>query len=136
MWNGAVGDDDPVPTMGDFNRERRFFTVSEVIAFADKSLDLYYNLTKNAGDEFEDYELPNDAEFFAIDMDGDKQEAGSTTMIKNEEDGTWPGPLGRKPAEFKKWLRDIREFQISYSNITIRYPQSSGHDGCYAWDVT
>jgi len=32
MWN--IDGDDPVPTMGDFNRERRFFRVSEVLGFA------------------------------------------------------------------------------------------------------
>ena len=63
MWNGA--DDDPVPTMGDFNRERRFFTVSEVMKFATTSLENYYNLAKNADDEFEDYKLVGQAEFFA-----------------------------------------------------------------------
>lgn len=47
--------------MGDFNRERRFFTVSEVLAFADKSLENYYNLKDNAEDEFEDYVLSDEA---------------------------------------------------------------------------
>ena len=62
MWNSpGESEDDPVPTMGDFNRERRFFTVSEVLAFADKSLENYYNLKDNAEDEFEDYVLSDEA---------------------------------------------------------------------------
>ena len=57
MWNGANGDDDPVPTMGDFNRERRFFTVGEVTKFATTSLENYYSLRDKAEDEFEDYDI-------------------------------------------------------------------------------
>ena len=55
MWN--LADDDAVPTMGDFNRERRFFRISEVIEFATTSIEKYEALVSNKDDEFEDYKL-------------------------------------------------------------------------------
>ena len=55
MWNQEG--DDPVPTMGDFNRERRFFRISEVIEFATTSVDKYEALSSNKEDEFEDYNI-------------------------------------------------------------------------------
>lgn len=51
MWNQ---DDEDVPVMDDFNRERRFFTIGETLEFMNTSLDNYYNMF-NSSDEFEDY---------------------------------------------------------------------------------
>lgn len=48
------GEDEEVPTMDDFNREKRFFTVNEVKEFANTSLNNYYGM-KESADEFEDY---------------------------------------------------------------------------------
>ena len=52
MWNQP--DDDGVPVMDDFNRERRFFTIDEALSFMKSSLDNYYKMF-NSSDEFEDY---------------------------------------------------------------------------------
>ena len=90
--------------MGDFNRERRFFRISEVIGFATTSIEKYEALFSNKEDEFEDYvqgqkklkdgtviKMP--AEFFAIKMNGDDQNALVVDMTK-DKDGNWKEPLG------------------------------------------
>lgn len=147
MWN--MDGDDPVPTMGDFNRERRFFRISEVMDFAKASIEKYEALSTEGQDEFEDYQLATienkatgkveikAAQFFAIKMNGDQQNAEDllVNMKKPEGDEAWPEPLGLTPEGFKNWLKDIKEFQIQYNDITIKYPVSSGHARCYNWNL-
>ena len=60
--------DDPVPTMDDFNRERRFFKITEVRDFVVKSLDNYYEMFINKNNEFEDYTKSYDATLFPINI--------------------------------------------------------------------
>lgn len=53
-------DDDPVPVMDDFNREKRFFTVNDLKEFVKKSLDNYSAMRDDPDNEFEEYNITDD----------------------------------------------------------------------------
>ena len=65
------GKDEDVPVMDDFNREKRFFMVTELKEFINTSLDNYYSM-ENSDSEFEDYTLLRNASLFIISMDSTK----------------------------------------------------------------
>ena len=76
MWNQ---DEEDVPVMDDFNRERRFFTIGEMKEFMTTSLNNYYSMF-NSPDEFEDYSSGDykdgqiiDAKMFVIKINGQDQ---------------------------------------------------------------
>jgi hypothetical protein len=62
------GEDEDVPVMDDFNREKRFFTISDLKEFMKKSLNNYYTMN-DSPDEFENYETnTNSASLWRISM--------------------------------------------------------------------
>ena len=62
--------EEEVPTMDDFNRQKRLFKVDEVKAFMNTSLDNYYDMFDNS-DEFENYQFDDyvgNASLFVISL--------------------------------------------------------------------
>ena len=54
--------------MDDFNREKRFFTIADLKDFMKTCLDNYYSMS-NSDDEFENYDIKNNATLWRINMD-------------------------------------------------------------------
>lgn len=68
--------------MDDFNREKRFFTVDDVKDFINVSLTNYYDMRDESDDEFEDYEITNNAKLFVLSMDSEFQNSDFTDIEK------------------------------------------------------
>jgi hypothetical protein len=114
------GDDEEVPVMDDFNREKRLFTVSELKDFVNTTLVNYFGM-ENSTNEFEDYTLEHNATMFVVSQDP-KQQNSTLIHIHNEPDIFWGYPFNLSDTELKSWIRDVQEFQILFKNIKIVYP--------------
>jgi hypothetical protein len=57
--------------MDDFNREHRIFTISELREFMNDTLNNYYDMFDDEGEEveFENYSKSRDASIFVLYMD-------------------------------------------------------------------
>ena len=66
--------------MDDFNREKRFFTISDLKEFMTTCLNNYYSMN-NSNEEFENYNTKNNnATLWRINMDPTQQDSKKNSL--------------------------------------------------------
>lgn len=114
-------DDDPVPVMDDFNREKRFFTVDDLKEFVNTSLNNYQDMKDDPDNEFEEYVIAEDEkpQLFTITLNTQTQDPAAVNLTYNDETKEWSDPFDKDDVEFKQWLANVGSFKISYKNIKV-----------------